>query len=172
MAQNRRRRRSHTSFRAWGTVLATLLVGTLLGRHWLAATWVALLLVFYVGAVRITLCRVETLRHRPCRWRVRGFLRTCDFHVGLKRGLPILVSSDYRLTLPMLMWPRSDLDAAGYTARAEPQPAAAARGRAALAANQRGGGADRAMLWLGIAGLLVALASFIRDLLAGMLGGG
>ncbi|MDQ2707988.1 MAG: hypothetical protein M3Z25_10290 [Actinomycetota bacterium] len=67
MSRRRRyaaRRRRSPPFRAWGTVLFVLLMLTLTQRNWSASAWIGAALVFYLLAVRLTLCRVETLRPR------------------------------------------------------------------------------------------------------------
>lgn len=67
----------------------------------------------------VTRCRVETVKHCPCLWLVRGIAGTCDFHVGYKRGLPVLVRGKRFLGLPTFMWPRDTFD---RSALSEPQP--------------------------------------------------
>jgi hypothetical protein len=89
------------------------------GQLWTEALILAGMLLGYLGVVRLTRCRVETVRHRPCRWIVRGVLGTCDHHVGYKRGLPRLVRGDGFAGLPTFMWPRDDF-AGVAAARAEP----------------------------------------------------
>lgn len=126
--------------------------------------WVAAVLIFYLLVVRQTRCRVETKLHRPCLWRVRGLLGCCDYHIGLKRGLPRLAPA-HGFGLPMLMWPRYDrVPAVGEM---EPQPSPNARGTAAFAPRARGFSVDRIMMWLAVGSLAVAFASFLRDVLAG-----
>jgi hypothetical protein len=117
----------------------------------------------YILAIRLVRCRVETLKHEPCRWRVRGLLGTCDYHVGDKRGIPQLFFPG-NLQLPIFMWPRFNLPVAE---RAEPQPAALATGNATVAGRARKPSLDTLTIFLGTASLLVAIASFVRDLIAG-----
>jgi hypothetical protein len=124
---------------------------------------VATLLVFYLLVVRLTRCRVETMQHRPCRWRVRGLLGTCDFHVGYKRSLPVLVRGDDFLGLPTFMWPR---DFAGAPNHADPQPTTA-HGMAATTTKAQRPLYDQIMIGATVAGLFVATAAFVRDLIAG-----
>lgn len=163
--RSRSRRTARPPFRAWGFLLLCAFVLLLYTAQWVAATWVAAVLLFYFFAVRVTLCRVETQKRRPCRWRVRGFLNTCNFHVGLKHGMPRFINSEHALTLPMLMWPRSEVELQGAP---EPQPARS-RGFATLAPNAKrtAGSSERLMKWTTIAGAIIALASFARDVIAG-----
>jgi hypothetical protein len=63
------------------------------------------------------------------------------------------------------MWPRDDL--ARVPDRSEPQPASGASSARATARRANRPGYDRAMMWLAIAGVLVALASLVRDLIGG-----
>lgn len=78
---------------------------------------------------------VETVRHRPCRWKVRGYLRCCDYHLNLKRVRP--------------RW-------CGF------------RGGSAVAPNARAiTPMDRIMMALAAASLVVAIMSFVRDVVAG-----
>jgi hypothetical protein len=163
--RRRMRRRRGPPFRAWGTALIIML-GFALYRHlWRASLWIFVILVLYVGLVRVTTCRVETLQHRPCRWRVRGFLRTCDYHIGLKRGLPTLMRAHAGLALPLLIWPRHDL-ATTYV-RQDPQPPASATGSAAVAPRYRGRAGFNAETWIGFLALVIAAASLLRDLIYG-----
>jgi hypothetical protein len=90
----RRRKRRSAPFRAWGLLLTALVAIAAYGQLWTEALILAGMLLGYLGVVRLTRCRVETVRHRPCRWIVRGVLGTCDHHVGYKRGLPRLVRGD------------------------------------------------------------------------------
>ncbi|MBO0872844.1 MAG: hypothetical protein J2P19_05580 [Pseudonocardia sp.] len=78
--------------------MCVLLALLLNQRNWGASAWVGAVLVFYLVAVKLTLCRVETVRHRPCRWKVRGYLRCCDYHLNLKQGPPSLVWIQGRLS--------------------------------------------------------------------------
>jgi hypothetical protein len=140
-----------------------LLALSVSARNWSGTAWLGAALVIYLAGVRRTRCRVETRRHRPCRWTVRGYLRSCDYHPGLKRGLPTL----YRPRgwwLPDLMWPRYDLARAGY----EPRPRAAACGADAVAPGNRAWSVrERVTTLLAVASLVVAIMSFVRDLIAG-----
>ncbi|MDT7644049.1 MAG: hypothetical protein QOC75_1049 [Pseudonocardiales bacterium] len=158
-----RRKRSSTPFRAWGTVLFLVLLLMIYEGNWTASAWAGGVLLFYLLAVRLTLCRVETLKHRPCRWRVRGFFSSCDYHPGLKGGPPSVVMVP-GWWVPRLMWPRHDLR--GPFQPQELQPRAA--GSAAIAPSARGTSPqDTLMTWLAIASLAVAAMSFLRDLVAG-----
>jgi hypothetical protein len=133
------------------------------GTWWQTALAIAALFL-YLLAVRLTRCRVETTQRRPCLWRVRGLLGTCDYHVGYKRSLPVLARGNGFLGLPMFMWPRDDFD--GTIAR-EPQPSGSGHGARAVAGRAKRPGYDWVMMWLTGAGAIVALASFLRDLIAG-----
>ena len=147
-------------FRAWGSSL--VLVGALLAwtGRWGSAAVVAVLFAFYQLAVRPTRCRVETLQRKPCRWEVRGFLGACDWHRGLKRGLPHPVPAG-RGVLPELMWSRPDLGDAAPAP--EPQPPPQAEGAEAAAPNALRPGLD----WVGPVSVLIALAALVRDLMYG-----
>jgi hypothetical protein len=117
----------------------------------------------YLLVVRLTRCRVETVKHQPCKWLVRGLLGTCDFHIGYKRSLPVLVRGDRFGGLPMFMWPRDDFVRTGN--RPEPQPTSGARGSSAIAQKARRPGYDWAMLWTTVAGVIIALATFFQGLI-------
>jgi hypothetical protein len=161
----RRRRRSRTPFRAWGLLL-TVLAGLLASRHdWPGMALIIGLLLCYLLVIRLTRCRVETLRHRPCRWRVRGLLGTCDFHVGYKRSLPVLVRGDDFVGLPTFMWPRDFTGHSDDLRRPEPQPAQAAPGGTATAHRAKRPGYDWAMMGIAAAGVVITLASFAWDVL-------
>lgn len=165
MGRRRWRRYKSPPFRAWGTVLlaAAILLVTL--REWPQAALVGGLLVVYLLFLRLTRCRVETEAHRPCRWRVRGFLGTCNVHVGDKRSMPTLVRRQGFLAVPTLMWPRSAL--AGLPAREERQPTPGGAGREAIAANAQRPRYDWIMLALSAAGVGIALVAVVRDFIAG-----
>ena len=66
--------------------------------------------------------------------------------------------------MPKFMWRRDNLAHAG---RPEAQPSAAAHGRGAIALRAARPRYDWAMMWLAGAGVVVAVASFLRDLIAG-----
>jgi hypothetical protein len=135
-------------------------------RLWLSAFWIFVILLLYLAFVRVTLCRVETLQHRPCRWRVRGFIRTCEFHIGLKRSLPTLVRSPTAgFVLPMLMWPRPDL--AVTFDRVEPQPSPSATDSAAFAPRDRQLAGHTPEAWIGFFALLVAVAQLVVAIVKG-----
>jgi hypothetical protein len=161
----RRGRSSSPPFRAWGLVLTVLLVVLISQHAWVESLWVGLMLCFYLVAVRRALCRVQTMAGRPCRWRVRGLIGSCDYHVGLKRGLPVLAAPD-GFGLPMFMWRRPDFAPIDAT-KPEPQPSPKARGDAVLPSRQRQFNMDHVMVGLAVGSLLVAIASFVRDLVAG-----
>jgi hypothetical protein len=92
----------------------------------------------YMLTVRLTRCRVETARGQPCRWRVRGFLGTCDYHTGDKWSVPKLYHARGRL--PVLMWQRQQ--PANTPRRSEPQPAPHDRGCSTVAKKARRDGYD------------------------------
>jgi hypothetical protein len=120
--------------------------------------------VFYLLAVKVVRCRVETIKHLPCRWKVRGLIGTCDFHDGQKHGFPELISSGRLLALPLLMWPRHDLNP--YS-RPEPQPTTNTGPGALSTAARSNSGYDRAMMVITAGAAIIALASFIRDVMFG-----
>ncbi|WP_410657366.1 hypothetical protein [Amycolatopsis sp. lyj-112] len=161
MAKGRRRK---TPFRAWGVVLAVLSYYFYKERLWQPMLLAAGALLLYLALVRLTRCRVETLKHRPCLWLVRGIVGTCDFHVGYKRGLPVLVRGRGFLGLPTFMWPRDTFDRGALPER---QPNSAARGAAAMSSKADRPGYDWAMMSIAGVSVFVAIAAFIRDLVAG-----
>ena len=166
MGRSRWRRRSRTPFRAWGLLLT--LLAALLGWRgdWPGMTLISGLLACYLLMIRLTRCRVETLRHRPCLWRVRGLLGTCDFHVGYKRGLPVLVRGDNFVGLPTFMWLRDDFTRNSVIpVRSEPQPSQAAHGATATSERAKRPGYDWAMMGITATGVIIALASFAWDVL-------
>jgi hypothetical protein len=143
-------------------LLAVVLVVLASQGLWGAASIVAGILAFYLLVVRLTRCRVETTTHRPCRWRVRGLLGTCDYHIGYKRGLPILVRGRGFLGLPTFMWPRDDFARSRWLA--DPQPNL---GGDATSERARRPGYDWIMMALAGVGVLVAILALVRDLVAG-----
>ncbi|WP_433168399.1 hypothetical protein [Kribbella sp. CA-247076] len=161
-SRRRIRRRKPARFKAWGLLLTVLAAIAAYGGQWTAAVVFGGILLFYLLAVRLTRCRVETVKHRPCLWIVRGLAGTCDYHVGYKRGLPRLVRGEGFGGLPTLMWPRDDF--AGLTAmRFEPQPQP---GRAVTPQAGRRGYEGLTVL-LTVGGLLIALVGVVRDFVAG-----
>jgi hypothetical protein len=134
-------------------------------EQWFLAALVGVTWLVYVAVWRTTTCRVETLEGRPCRWRVRGLTTSCDYHPGLKRGLPKPVRPPGDL-VPRLMWPRNDLEFSRPRARATPQPQPAVS-RHRLEQPNGSRRMEQLMMWLAIASLVVAIAAFIRDLVAG-----
>lgn len=170
MGRSRRRGRGggrkSTKFQAWGTLLAVATVGLAVKQLWEPMWYCIAVLGLYLATVRRTRCRVETQAHRPCLWRVRGLLGTCDFHIGYKRGLPTLVRGRGFLGLPTLMWPRDDF--VGVRARQERQPDAGARGTTATATKAATrSGYDQAMMVFTVLGVAVAAVALIRDFVAG-----
>ncbi|OLZ44539.1 hypothetical protein BS329_36300 [Amycolatopsis coloradensis] len=121
-------------------------------------------LLIYLALIRLTRCRVETNKHRPCRWLVRGVVGTCEFHVGYKRGIPVLVRGRGFLGLPTFMWPRDTFDRGALP---EQQPSSTARGAAAMSSTADSPGYDWVMMSIAGLSMFVAIAAFIRDLVAG-----
>jgi hypothetical protein len=131
-------------------------------NDWTATATFTAILLFYIAALRLTRCRVETTKHRPCLWIVRGVLGTCDYHVGYKRGLPRLVRGSGFGGLPTFMWPRDDFEGlVGVRAEAQPMPGRAVTAKAA------GAGYERLTMALTVGGFLVAVVGVIRDFAAG-----
>lgn len=132
---------------------------------WASFAILVVLLTFYVLAVRLTRCRVETKKaHAPCRWLVRGLLGTCEWHRGMKRGLPRLVPGGWGAP-PKLMWPRDDLPPASATE--DPQPDIRARGAAATASDAKRPAYEWIVLGIEVSGLLVALVGLVHDFATG-----
>jgi hypothetical protein len=131
---------------------------------WIGVAVVVVILAFYLLAVRLTLCRVETLQHAPCRWLVRGVLGTCDWHSGLKRGLPRLVPAGWG-ALPRFMWPRHSLTRA--ITGPELQPQTKARGLDATAPDADRPAYDWIMMALTGIGILISLIALMREFAAG-----
>ncbi|GAA1617092.1 hypothetical protein GCM10009742_81080 [Kribbella karoonensis] len=162
MGRKRRRGRRSGEFRSWGLLLSALAVLSGLVRQWTTcAVWIGILVVYF-GALRLTRCRVETTKHLPCRWLVRGTIGTCKYHVGYKRGLPRLVRGSGFTGLPTFMWPRDHFDGA-VSARAEPQPGS---GRAVTVKAARPG-YERLTVALTVGGFVVAVVGVVRDFVAG-----
>lgn len=164
-SRRRRRRRYSTPFRAWGLTLLTLAVILASQELWWQMLMTIGVLSFYLSVVRLTRCRVETQNHRPCLWRVRGLLGTCDYHVGYKRSLPVLVRGEGFLGLPTFMWPRDDF--ARTVNRPERQPGPRARGPAATANKARRPGYDWSMMAIAGLSAVLAIVALIRDFVAG-----
>jgi hypothetical protein len=130
--------------------------------HWFAAVGFGIALGLYLLAVRRVRCRVETREGRPCSWSARGFVGSCKSHVGLKRGLPRVIRFS-TLGRPRFMWRRLDLPSAPQR-RARPVAAMREVGMTTLPERD---GRETVMLWLAVGGVVVALLSFLRDLVAG-----
>lgn len=139
-------------FRAWGIVISAVLVLTISRHEWRQSAWLAGVLVFYLLFVRRTRCRAQNAKGTPCRHLARGFVGSCDHHSGLKRGLPSLVGTN---GLPVFMWRRPQFAS---------EPVAMAQQGIPAARQTR---MDVVMMWLAVFSLLVASASFVRDLIAG-----
>jgi len=158
------RRTSRPPFRSWGLLLTFLLLFTLFFKLWIAAFVAAATLSFYLLAVRVVPCRVEKVKGGPCGWRVRGIMSTCDYHTGLKRGLPKLQRHG-TFGIPQIIWLRTNPGTTDAFAL-DPSPNSTTD-IATLAPNQQNSpGKEKAMLWLTVAGVLVALISLIRDFVA------
>ena len=158
----KRRRRKSGEFRSWGLLLSGLAVLSGAAHQWTAvAVWLGIL-VIYFAALRLTRCRVETTKHSPCNWLVRGTIGTCKYHVGYKRGLPRLVRGNGFVGLPTFMWPRDHYGGV-VSVRAEPQPAP---GRA-VTTKAAWPGYERLTVMLTIAGFVVAVVGVVRDFVAG-----
>jgi hypothetical protein len=129
---------------------------------WVGVGFVVLALLFYLLVVRESRCRVETLRHEPCRWRVRGVLGSCEWHDGFKRGLPRLVPGGWGAP-PRFMWPRHDLveAASGQEVQSDPR----ARGDEANTVQVARPGYDWIMMALSAASVLIALVTLILEAL-------
>ncbi|GAA3583092.1 hypothetical protein GCM10022222_79820 [Amycolatopsis ultiminotia] len=155
MSRNRSRA---VGFQHWGLVLFTVCVVLAARQTWLPFAVCTALWVFYLMTVRLSRCRVETQKGLPCRWRVRGFLGTCNFHVGDKWTVPEICRPPGRI-LPGLIWRRNHPQA-GYSAPPD-------SGGAAVAERARGRGLEVLGAAIGAGSLVAAVASFVRDLVAG-----
>jgi len=124
----------------------------------LAGLWLV-----YILFLRRVRCRVETVKHLPCGWIVRGLVGTCEYHDGLKHGLPRLVRGRGFVGLPSLMWPRDDF-AGLEPVRAEPPKGQPAKGaaRAATETNY-----ERWGVVIAVSALVVTIAGVVRDFVAG-----
>jgi hypothetical protein len=163
MARGRRR---VAPFRSWGTPLVTLLAFMVLTKNWLPVALLAAAMAYYLLAVRVTPCRVATRHRRPCRWRVVGPLRCCDWHSGHKNGPPTLVRVRGHL-FPMIAWPRREERPDWRRTDPEPQPRESAGPLGVLAPNARAwSGWDKAMLLL----MLVSVVSVIGVIVQALLG--
>lgn len=161
----RRQRPAEPPFQAWGFTLFLIMALLVWLGAWERAALVGAFLAFYLLAVRLTPCRVETKQSTPCRWLVRGVIGTCQYHRGLKRGLPRLVPGGGWGAPPRFMWPRPDLPPAG--AVDDPQPALRARRGEATDRDADRPAYDWIMMGLAAAGVLISLAGVIRDVTAG-----
>ncbi|MEV0803490.1 hypothetical protein AB0I34_37765 [Kribbella sp. NPDC050281] len=163
MGRTRRRGGSRSAqFRSWGWLLAACAALAIYSHSWRTALYLALMWLVYVVFLQLAMCRVETRKHQPCKWLVRGLIGTCKYHVGSKRGLPRLVRGPRYVGLPRLMWPRDDFD--GLVAvRAEPQPKPG-RAVTAKASQPR---YDRLNVLIAVGAFLVTAVGVIRDFVAG-----
>jgi hypothetical protein len=158
----RRSRRSWTRFHGWGFLLAAA-VGFLAWRGaWGGAGLVSLIWLYYVLFARVTNCRVETVEGAPCSRDANGLLGTCRTHRSAKwRALP-RVCRDGAFGLPRLMWPRpAPLPRGSARSGAPPPPP---RPEPTGSAQER---RERTMTFVGVAGLVVAILAFARDVIAG-----
>ncbi|WP_214407771.1 hypothetical protein [Pseudonocardia lacus] len=152
-----RSRRSR--FHAWGWLLAAAAGLLALQGTWDAAGIVGLTWVVFVLFARRTQCRVEKADGGPCANPVTGMWGTCGTHRGAKwRSMP-LFARDGALGLPRLMWPRP----AGSPRAGVRSGARAPAPRPAPAPGTDG----RTERIIAVFGLLVAIAAFVRDLVAG-----
>lgn len=152
-------------FKAWGVALSFMALLLVAVGAWSGALFVTAVLAFYLLAMRLTRCRVQTRQGTPCQWLVRGVVGTCDWHRGLKRGLPHLMQVPGTL-LPRFMWRRPDVAVAG-TRTSDPQPSAGARTVDATAPDAVGPGYEWAILGLEIISALVAVASLAHQVMSG-----
>jgi hypothetical protein len=157
-----RSRRSPVRFRNWGFLLAAA-AGVLAWRGaWGGAGLVSLIWLGYVLFVRQTQCRVEKVDGGACTNKVAGLMGTCWRHLGAKwRAVPVFWR-DGAFGLPRLMWPRPA--AAARTATRSGAAAPPPRPGATASAQER---RERMMTFVGVAGLIVAILAFARDVIAG-----
>ena len=115
----------------------------------------------YILFLRRVRCGVETAKHLPCGHVVRGLVGTCQYHDGLKHGVPRFVRGRRFVGLPSLMWPRDDF-AGLVVAQAEPPPKTKqANGPAAESKYERWG------FLVAVSALVVTVAGVVRDFVAG-----
>ena len=158
-----RARSRQSRFKAWGSVLLLLALLLLSQQQWIYGSIALGVSIAYLLWIRLTPCRVETNSRQPCRWTVRGFLGTCDYHTGRKRGLPHLVPSSHRFTLPVLMWPRE-----ARLVQGETQPKANAYGMAAATPSARETRmVDQLVKAATILAAVVAVVGVVRDFVSG-----
>jgi hypothetical protein len=149
--------------RAWGLTLLLAATFSFFQDQWLAGSVFSGALALYLLFVRKTACRVQTLAGgMPCTFSARGYFGTCKPHTGLKRGLPVvrLLGS---FKLPRLMWLRPE---GVPPPRRMAGPIAATRELGTAEPPARTG-RETVMLWVTISGVVVAVAAFLRDLIAG-----
>ncbi len=168
MPRYRRRRGYHrrAPFSSWGSLLTLLLGLALFFQWWFAALLTGATLIFYWWAVLPAKCCVQTRAGRPCSNTVRGIMATCEYHPGAKRGFPILLNNG-PLSLPVLMWRnprhapvRQHIVNVEFTEMHAEAPESAAQISRAKSLNTT-------MAWLTGIGVAIALASFVRDMVAG-----
>jgi len=165
---NRKRPRragaARAPFRAWGVALAFMVLLLAAVGAWTGAVFVAAVLVFYLLAIRLTRCRVQTRQGTPCQWLVRGVVGTCDWHRGLKRGFPHLMQVP-RTVLPRFMWLRPD-PAVVAAPTMEPQPAAGATTVDATTPDAARPGYDWVIMGLEVVSACVAVLSLVQQVLS------
>ncbi|GAA0616159.1 hypothetical protein HPO96_00505 [Kribbella sandramycini] len=157
-----RTRRRSARFRSWGWVLVGCAAVAAYTHNWrtvlvLCGLWLVYILFF----CRVR-CRVETAKHQPCGWIVRGFVGTCLYHDGLKHGVPRFVRGRGFVGLPDLMWPREDF-AGPAMARVEPPPKVTADQRTAAAESKY----ERWGVLIAVSALVVTIVGVVRDFVAG-----
>jgi len=149
-------------FRAWGLALTAAASFAFVQDRWLAGLVLSGVLVLYLVFVRKTGCRVQTLTDRPCSNSARGYAGTCKLHTGSKQGMPVLRALGM-FGSPRLMWLRPE---GVQVPRRAGQPVSAMR-EVGTAEPPARTGRETIMLWVTISGVVVAVAAFLRDLIAG-----
>lgn len=160
------RRRSGTPFRAWGRLLGLLFVVSLLSRQWSAAWLIGSLLVPYWLFAMPAKCWVQTSKGNPCGQNVQGLMSGCKHHPASKWGFPMITGNGF-LRMPTVMWRNPNhrvirLQPAGFRDAGRHEEAPLDMGQSPHVNTL-----NVVVAWLTAVGVAIALAAFVRDVIAG-----
>lgn len=162
MARQRGRRSSSSGgFAGWGILIAVALLVATWQRSWSVGLGLALVLVAYLCWIHPSNCRVQKLDGDPCSQPSSGWLGTCRRHRTMKSSLPTMSRTPGHLW-PQVWWPRP-----GGAAAAHGPPLPPRRPRSSRAPSRAPNGGTRIVTILAVASLVVAIMSFLRDVIAG-----
>lgn len=146
-------------FAGAGLGLTLALLGATWQQYWSVAFVVGAVLVAYLLLLHPTNCRVQKHDGDPCTQSARGWLGTCRRHRTMKSTWPTVSRTPGHLW-PQLWWPRPGGVAAAYVPADQPHRPRTTRVPAP-------GPGTRIATVAAVLGVVVAIMSFVRDLIAG-----